>query len=234
MTLNQDELALGQLSRQSIALLCLGDRPMIDPFNAERVVINGKSAGLSAASYDVRIDHDLVLGINPAHIMASYFMRYGKDAGGHFDELAAELEKNPPMAALAYTLEDFWMPSNVSGAVCDKSTYARVFVSAFNTFFDPGFHGNGTLELVNLGTERIIYKQGDPVCQFIFHWLDQPTNKPYDGKYQHQRKGAQGPIYEPSQRAEELMQLNAFSTKGFLASGLSPEDVEKVRKRGFD
>jgi deoxycytidine triphosphate deaminase len=183
---------MSQLSKQSIRRLCVGsNQPMISPFRPEKIIINGKSGGLSCASYDCHIDHDLTLGINPAHIIATSIIERWDE-----ERLRERLMDNPPMAALAYTLEDFWMPVNVAGGVCDKSTYARVFVSAFNTFFDPGFHGNGTLELVNLGTEPVIYRQGDPVCQFIFNWLDEATEDPYNGKYQHQTKKAHGPRYE--------------------------------------
>lgn len=50
-----------QLSAQSIRRLCESMRPMITPFEAEKQIINGKSFGLSGASYDVRIAHDLTL-----------------------------------------------------------------------------------------------------------------------------------------------------------------------------
>ena len=153
------------LSRQSIRRLCVGvERPMITPFVPERVVVNGKSYGLSAASYDARIAHDLTL--------------------------------EPRQSALAYTVEDFDMPDNVVGFVCDKSTYARLFVTAFNTLFDPGFRGNATLELVNLGERTVEIKAGDPICQFVFHWLDEATEAPYAGKYQFQTKAAHGPRFE--------------------------------------
>jgi deoxycytidine triphosphate deaminase len=191
---------VSQLSAQSIRALCVGtNRPLVTPFVEERTVKNGKSYGLSAASYDCRIDHDLVLGVNPAHIIARSIVERWPD-----ESLREILLANPPMSALAYTMEDFWIPANVSGAVCDKSTYARVFVSAFNTFFDPGFHGNGTLELVNLGTSHVRYEKGDPVCQMLFQWLDKATDRPYNGKYQHQEKGAHGPIYEKDGFGEKV------------------------------
>lgn len=73
----------------------------------------------------------------------------------------------------------------------DKSSYARVFVSAFNTHLDPGWRGWLTVELVNLGTERVVYRRGDPVCQVKFEWLDEPTDRPYSGKYFDQERGPQ-------------------------------------------
>ena len=55
-----------RLSCQSIRALCEGENPMIHPFAPEKTVVNGKSYGLSHASYDCRIAHDLVLGVHPS------------------------------------------------------------------------------------------------------------------------------------------------------------------------
>ena len=155
---------MSQLSAQSIRKLCEGETPMLSPFVNEKTVVNGMSYGLSAASYDVRIAHDLRL--------------------------------YPRQSSLAHTLEDFHMPDNVVAYVVDKSSFARRFVSALNTLIDPGFIGNLTLELVNLGEEVVDMKAGDPICQIAFHWLDEPTERVYSGKYQHQTKAAHGARYE--------------------------------------
>lgn len=187
------------LPAQTIAALCQGETPLITPFEPEKLRIRGKSAGLSSASYDCRIDHDLTLGVNPAHIIQSHLLIYGFSEAA-LPRLKEALLNNPPCSALAYTVEDFCLPADISAAVCDKSSYARVFVSAFNTFFDPGFVGNATLELTNLGSEPVTYTKGDPVCQFIFSRLEAPTDRPYDGKYQHQTKAAHGPRYELEDR----------------------------------
>jgi dCTP deaminase len=98
-------------------------------------------------------------------------------------------------ARLASTIERFRFPRNVCGSVLDKSTWARVFVSAFNTHLDPGWEGYLTVELANLGNEAVTYEPGDPVCQVKFEWLDEPTDMPYDGKYQSQEPGPQPARY---------------------------------------
>ena len=207
---------MSTLSKQSIRKLCVDvDQPLITPFEPEKINVNGKSRGLSHASYDCAIAHDLVLGVNPAFILAKYAIKLAeleaqilpstlqdveRSLKKQMAELrqfqAEELRNNPPMAALAHTIEDFWMPDNVQAQVADKSTYARLFISAFNTYFDPGFHGNATLELVNHSPEPITYKAGDPVCQFVFTWLDETTESPYRGKYQGQTKAAHGARFE--------------------------------------
>lgn len=188
---------MSQLCAQSIKHLCnfKVHVPMIQPFSDQKHVVNGKSWGLSAASYDIRIAHDLVLGPDPAKLL-SRMMRsepYADKAMEVFREAVTDL---PPSFALAHSIEDFNIPNDVVGYVCDKSTYARVMVSAFNTLFDPGFRGNATLELVNLGDQIVEIKAGDPICQIAFHWLDAATDRPYNGKYQHQPKRPVPAIHE--------------------------------------
>jgi dCTP deaminase len=197
---------MAQLSAQSIEALCRTNshfgfkkqQPMIVPFSPDKLVVRGRSKGLSASSYDVSIDHDLELGVNPSWIVEAHIKSGLSLKGDHLRQLQSKLRTNPSPHALANTVEDFFMPHDVVGYVCDKSTYARLFVTAFNTLFDPGFKGNATLELVNLGDTPIHLKKGDPIAQFVFHWLDRKTDRPYAGKYQNQTKGAHPARFEES------------------------------------
>lgn len=154
--------------------------PLITPFT-ERGVVNGKSYGLSACTYDCRIDQDLTLEQMPFGVIARFMDCYHK---GDWARAAvmADLVAGAKFRALASTMERFAIPHNVCGSVLDKSSYARVFVSAFNTHLDPGWDGFLTVELVNLGDTVIEYKKGDPVCQIKFEWLDEPTDLPYVGR----------------------------------------------------
>lgn len=121
---------------------------------------------------------------------------YGLGPASYDVRIAHDLRLYRGQASLAHTVEDFAMPDNVVGYVIDKSTYARRFVTAFNTLLDPGWQGNLTLELVNLGSEVVNIKAGDPIVQIAFHWLDEATVVPYRGKYFNQTKAAHGPRYE--------------------------------------
>lgn len=174
-----------QLSRQTIRKFCLLN-DMITPFQPHKRIVNGKSGGLSADSYDCHIDHDLTLGVMSGELIAEHLIRVGDLQ--YPQELVKRLHNNPPFRSLAHTVEDFQFPNQITGALADKSTYARVFVTCLNTHFDAGFHGNATLELINFGPEPIHYKAGDPVCQMLFTFLDEPTEKPYNGRYQNQTK----------------------------------------------
>jgi dCTP deaminase len=95
---------------------------------------------------------------------------------------------------LASTIEHFNMPNDVLGQVCDKSTWARRKVSLLNTIIEPGWRGYVTLEIVNYGDTAIEIKAGDPIAQIIFFRLEEPTDQPYQGRYQDQKRGPQPAI----------------------------------------
>lgn len=182
------------LSAQTIRYYAMRHH-MIAPYRDDKVVIRGKSAGLSSASYDLTIGHDLVLGVNPAYILAEFF-KFGIPDAAQEQILADRLRANPPYTALAHTAEDLKMPFNVDAQVINKSSLARVFCQPDNTYIDPGFEGNLTLELTNHGPHPVEFKAGDPVVQVVFSFLDMPTERPYNSKYQHQTKAAHPARYE--------------------------------------
>jgi len=132
---------------------------LISPFMAEKCLVHGVSYGLSAASYDLRLDK--------------------------LDCIWLEGAINIDEFLLGCTLETVRMPSNVVGLIKDKSTWARKGLSVFNTLIDPGFEGQITLELKNQGADVIRLPQGVGIAQIMFFECD-PVDNPYSGKYQGQ------------------------------------------------
>jgi dCTP deaminase len=168
---------------------------MISPFLPYKDKINGMSAGLSAASYDLRIAEDRSVGpTNPG-----LWMRLKAWLRG---------EEIPPAFQLASTLECFDIPNDVCAFVCDKSSYARLGLSVYNTLFDPGFRGYGTLELANQSQKTIHIKAGDPICQMVFYHLDEPTDRPYKGKYQNQKAGPQPAVLDTDDAYDQGIGIN--------------------------
>lgn len=98
--------------------------------------------------------------------------------------------------ALASTLEHFDMPNDLLGKVADKSTWARMFVTVQNTIIEPGWRGHLTLELANHGDRNLFIEAGTPIAQIILQLLDEPTENPYNGKYQDQPDRPVGAILE--------------------------------------
>ncbi len=168
------------LSAQSIRELSV-DQDMVTPFH-ERTVHEGKTFGLSAAGYDVRVD----LSTAGAEL----------HPGVPLEDL--RLSVNRGEFRLGGTVEHFKMPHNVMGIVHDKSSWARKGICVQNTVIEPGWTGFLTLELTNHGDRWQFIKHGDPIAQIVFHWLDHPTEQPYAGKYQNQKRGPQPAIEEIS------------------------------------
>lgn len=130
------------------------------------------SYGLSAAGYDLRLD-DVV-----------------KTPYSHF-QTAKRWRLEPGEFVLASAVEKFTMPTGVVGIVHDKSSWARRGLAVQNTVIEPGWTGWLTLELTNHGKETLMLYEGVGICQVLFHWLDEPTDQPYSGKYQNQSRGPQ-------------------------------------------
>lgn len=123
-------------------------------------------------------------------------MTFGLGASTYDVRNRTATEMRPFECRLLSTVERFCLPDNVRGMVLDKSTFARNFVTAFNTYLDPGWEGFLTVEMVNLGTRTIRIEEGDPLVQIEFAWLDGMTDSPYKGKYQFQPDMAVAAIME--------------------------------------
>jgi len=84
----------------------------------------------------------------------------------------------------------------VIGFVHDKSTWARLGIAVQNTVIEPGWEGYLTLEITNHSRDRVTILRGSGIAQVIFQFLDLPSEKPYDGKYQDQARGPVAAIHE--------------------------------------
>ena len=113
-------------------------------------------------------------------------MSYGLGPASYDFRVAQNITVLPNHINLCFTIERVIMPNNIAARVCDKSTWARLGIVVQNTHFDPGFCGFPTIELTNHTNIPIGIKAGSPICQFVFEFLDQPTQMPYRGKYQNQ------------------------------------------------
>ncbi len=90
---------------------------------------------------------------------------------------------------LATTIECVRIPNNLVARVEGRSSYGRLGLIVHSTagFIDPGFEGNITLEMTNIGDHPIMLKVGVRICQLAFEKLDMDAESPYQGKYQGQR-----------------------------------------------
>jgi dCTP deaminase len=158
----------------------------IEPF-VERGVANGMTFGVGPAGYDVRVAEDITLWpINLENLVNNWLAKRSR------------WFKHRPSFCLASTVERFDIPTDITFKVEDKSSFARRGLSLFNTTAEPGWRGVLTLELKNQGEDVIEIPAGSPIAAICLQRLEEPTEKPYAGRYQDQKAGPQ-----PAIRANE-------------------------------
>lgn len=98
----------------------------------------------------------------------------------------------PGQFALASTAERVRIGSIVAGRLEGKSSLARLGLVIHTTagFFDPGFEGYPTLELVNLSPRPMLLRPGMPIAQMSFFELWTPCERPYAVKGHYAGQGA--------------------------------------------
>lgn len=123
-------------------------------------------------------------------------MSFGLGPAGYDVRIAEDFTMTPGKFVLASTMEQFTMPDDCIAYVKDKSTWARRGICLQNTVIEPGWRGFLTLEITHHGNAFVRITAGDPIAQIVFHRLDEPAERPYNGKYQDQERGPQAPRHE--------------------------------------
>ena len=99
---------------------------------------------------------------------------------------------HPGDFVLGTTIERVEVPPDLLATVQGRSSLGRlaIVIHATAGIVDPGYHGQITLELSNLGTAPVALTPGMRVSQLVFTELTQPAGRPYGvergSKYQNQ------------------------------------------------
>ena len=96
---------------------------------------------------------------------------------------------DPGEFVLASTAETVRVPDDVIVTVHGKSTVARCGLQVHSAgLIDPGFCGQITLEMFNMGRRAIVVSRGDLICQITVQRLEESTSIPYSlvGQYGNQ------------------------------------------------
>jgi dCTP deaminase len=109
-------------------------------------------AQVNAASYDVRVsEHWICPTRDPEEFHAGHVKLF------------------PGEVVLASTVEHVKIPRDVACDLKLKSTLGRLWINhSMAGWCDPGFTGNITLELQNLGPEPFVLEAGRRIAQLIF------------------------------------------------------------------
>lgn len=91
---------------------------------------------------------------------------------------------HPGEFLLGSTLETLNVPDDLVARVEGRSSYGRlgIIVHATAGYIDPGFRGDITLEMQNLGNAPVKLYPEDRVCQVVFETMTSEAEKPYGSK----------------------------------------------------
>lgn len=163
--------------------MILSDRGIIAAINNGDINIKGPRPArtlIQPASIEVTLDRQIaVLSDHPHNEEAVDAVT----PGGHYRRLwldqAGPLQ--PGEMWLASTKETITLGPGYAAQVGGKSSLGRIGLTVHQTagFIDPGFHGQVTLELVNLGPRPITLTEGMRIAQLTIWTLDQPAERPY-------------------------------------------------------
>ena len=110
---------------------------------------------------------------------------------------------HPHELVLAGTLERLGISDDLLGRLEGRSSLGRLGIIVHSTasIFHPGWDGNATMELGNLGVMPVALYPRMRICMFTFERMSSPVERPYGtGKSKYQ--GQSGPL--PSGVWEEL------------------------------
>lgn len=103
---------------------------------------------------------------------------------------------HPGEFALGSTFETVKIPPDLVARVEGRSSIGRlaVVVHATAGFIDPGFQGQITLELSNLGRLPVKLYPGMRISQVVLHTMTSPAERPYGPERGSKYFGQSGPI----------------------------------------
>jgi dCTP deaminase len=118
---------------------------------------------VNAASYDIRVGNDWICPTrDPEQFKAPHIKLF------------------PGEVVLASTLEYVRIPRDVACDLKLKSTLGRLWINhSLAGWCDPGFEGDITLELQNLGPEPFVLEAGRRIAQLIFIRMEQEPEVAY-------------------------------------------------------
>jgi dCTP deaminase len=133
---------------------------------------------------------------------ASVDLTLGRDFiffNGEFMERADDMDEfwmEPGDFVLATTAETVSLPDFIVGQIAGKSSWMRkgLQVCSDAGYIDPGYSGEVTLELKNLGHESLLLKANQKICQLVIIKTSSPVSMPYGtealGSHYQGQKGA--------------------------------------------
>lgn len=139
----------------------------VEPFNLDQV---------QPASYDVTMGKAILIPSRGAFVTLG-----DKSIGEKYTEIYTPYVLKSNGFVLCHTKEYVKLPANIAGKFEGKSSLGRLGLMTHITagFVDPGFKGQLTLEIKNVGPHDIQLVEGAKIGQIAFYELNRPAMRPY-------------------------------------------------------
>lgn len=119
----------------------------------------------------------------PETLVIRPYSRESQQPASYDLRAAGEICLSCGTCTLLPTLERVELPMDLAGTIRCRSSFGRRGVLLGAGFVDPGFRGQLTLCLTNMGKEEILVSKNDRVAQMILHEVRNP-GACYSGRYQ--------------------------------------------------
>ena len=160
--------------------------------------IDDPNLQIQPASIDLRLGTQFVLYRQP--LVPFLDARDAQSIEGHVEHIEIPdgegFVLQPGAFALGTTHERVRVPPDLVARVEGRSSIGRlaVVVHATAGFIDPGFEGQITLELSNLGRCAVKLYPGMRISQIVFHEMKSPAERPYGAGRGSKYQGQLGPV----------------------------------------
>ena len=147
---------------------------------------------IQPASVDLTLDYKYLKFRKHSNMVIDTKRKSNNTSSWIFTE-DSPLVLHPHDFVLCQTKEYVKIPNNLLARVEGRSSFGRLGIAIHITagFIDPGFEGNITLEITNLGVMPVILYPEQRICQIVFEELCDECEKPYGfgvrNKYQGQK-----------------------------------------------
>jgi dCTP deaminase len=145
--------------------------------------LSDEALQIQPASVDLRLGHEFL--VYHAARVSCLDPREPDSIAAAMDSVLVEGDRafilHPGEFALGTTEERVRMPVDLVGMVDGRSSIGRlaVVVHATAGFIDPGFEGQITLELSNIGAIPVKLYPGMRIAQIVLHQMTSPADHPY-------------------------------------------------------
>jgi len=132
-------------------------------------------------------DEEILEHLRRGEIKITPFETSCLNPAGYDLRSSSEVVIKPKQYELTATLETVELGLKTTASLHIRSSLAREGIIGSFAVVDPGFRGQLTLNLHNVGEKEMRIREGERIVQIVFHKLGSPARKGYRGLYQNSK-----------------------------------------------